>query len=490
MSKKSYWTVIWLFAALFLFFLGANQIPIMSGDEGRYAEVAREMWETKDFVTPQFNYTNILEKPILAHFLTALSFAIFGVSAGAARLPSIVSGLLLMGLTYEVTRRHFGWKAAIFSAFALMTSAGYVLMGRMAMIDMLLALFMSAALFSFFSVAFTGNRRFYYAAYTSMGLALLTKGLIGAVLPLVIYVIYLMAIKNWGELRRLYLVRGFLIMALIFVPWGIAISIREPEFSYVFFMQHQIQRFTSPSFGRVKPFWFFIPIFVVMYFPWSLIFPVAVKKLLKNKDKTEKNKIIYLIIWSMTILIFFSIPKSKLVHYILPMSAPVSMLVGLYLQKKMEGSSKARLRAIVAGMYLFIIALIGAKYFLSPALSTCEFAKYLKPKLQKEDIVAIYASPDHFSDFPYYLAQRVVVVGSDRGTLSAESREDEAEGVVAVGSWFQETGPFVALFRQHDQTVYCLLDSKKLGELKHIGLPDYFTEMESHGKILISNKIP
>ncbi len=486
--------LLWLAvsAALFLFFLGSDRIPIMSGDEGRYAEIAREMWETKDFVTPQFNYTHLLEKPILAHFLTALSFAVFGVSAGAARLPSIFSGILLIGLTYGFTRRFFEWKAATFAAFVMITSAGYVLMGRMAMIDMLLTLFMSTALFSFFWTSVTGDRRFYFLAYTSMGLALITKGLIGAALPLAVYVIYLAVTKKWSELKHLYLVRGLLIMAVIFVPWGIAISIREPEFSYVFFTQHQIQRFATGSFGRVKPFWFFVPIFAVMYFPWSLIFPVAVKKLLKSEDKAERNKIVYLFIWAMTILIFFSIPRSKLVHYILPMSAPVSILVGLYLNKIMVGSSKARLRAVVVGMYLFIVCLIGAMYYLSPNLSTAEFAKYLKPKLKKEDVVAIYASPDHFSDLPFYLSQRVVVVGSDRGTLDAESREDEAEfeadGRHAAKKWFLESGPFIELFSRRESIVYCLLDTKRLDELTHIGLKDYFSEMEGHGKILISNR--
>ena len=552
------WTIVFILAALLLFFFGMSRIPLWSGDEGRYGEIAREMWESKDFILPRFNYVDIFEKPILAPLLTAGSFAVFGVSAWAARLPGIFSALLGLLMTYSFARRFFGPKAATWSAIVLLTSIGYVLMGRFAMIDTLMTFFISVSLFCLMTAAIARKRRYYYLAYAAMGLALVTKGLIGVALPLMVYGVYLAATGNLAEIRQMRLGRGLLIIVLIFIPWGIAISIREPEFSYVFVMKQHLMRFTTGSFGRRRPFWFFLPILLALSFPWSFFLPAAVRDGLKQSVGVERNKILFLVIWAAVIFVFFSIPKSKLPYYILPLSMPLAMLVGIFLDNlvRFDNSGerfkdlkwmwramaavgfmgivglnlylwfwakdgralalKALVQPLVPALSLTVLAggcsvywwnkqkrtqlailtLAATVYFcllvailgmirLSPFMSTFDYAQYLKPLLKEADIVAVYASPDHFSDLPFYLERRVVVVGSDRGTLAEESVD--ADDAQEDKNWFLESGSFVRLFNARESRVFCLLKSDGLDELVRVGLEKYTVLKAGDGKLLISN---
>jgi len=266
-----------------------------------------------------------------------------------------------------------------------------------------------------------------------------------------------------------------------------------------------------------------------------------------------------LVIWIAVIFIFFSIPKSKLPYYILPLSMPVAMLVGIFLENLIgsgmdTGERSEDLKWIwrvmaavgfvgIVGLNLYlwfwanderalvlklllqplvqvlslvvaaggwlvywwnkrkhtqfaILTLAGMVYFcllfailgmirLSPFMSTFDYAQYLKPFLKQTDIVAVYSSPDHFSDLPFYLKRRVVVVGSDRGTLAEESADaDEAN---KNKDWFLESGAFVRLFNARGSRVFCLLKADTLNELVHVGLGKYTVLKAGYGELLVSN---
>lgn len=507
------------------------------------------MWESKDFITPRFNYIDHFEKPVLAYFLTALSIGVLGVRSLSVRLPSILSAILGVFLTHVFTRRFFDRKIADLAAMVLSTSVGYFLLGRYGMIDMLMTLFLSAALFSLAVAAIQKDRRLYLAAYFFMGFAFITKGLIGVVLPALIFSAYLLWTKELGEIKRMRLGWGFLIIGAIFIPWGIAISIQEPEFSYVFITQQHFERFAGGSFGRARPFWFFVPIFAAFAFPWSMFLPSAAVQNFRNSQGNQRKMVQFLICWIAAVFIFFSIPRSKLPYYILPVSAPMAVLVAVWFGrmpaanflKKILGSAGLITVLSLLGLnaYLFIwakdpmaeavkslfipatlCALAGcgiitnflkkgryehaawaiggtlyvALFFvaagmvrLTPYLSTYEEARALKALWKKGDTFAVYSSPDHFSDFPFHLQKRVMIVGSDHGTLTREL--EDGEHAEDLERWFLGAGQFVERFNSGEDRMFCLMKTKKFPELEHLGLRKYKVIRRDAGKLLISNEI-
>jgi len=540
-------------ASFFLFFFQMGKIPLWSSDEGRFAEMAREMWVSKNFIVPHFNYVGYLEKPVFSPFLGALFFGAFGLSSLTARLPSIFSALIGLFTIYFAVRRIFDEITARFSALILLTSVGYVLVGRFAVIDIQLLVFMSIAIFFLMSGCFKQSRRDYLLAYVFMGLAFLTKGLIGILLPALIFFFFTLWTGHWKELRKLSMGPGILIVALVTLPWLIAISIKEPEFFTVFIWEHHFGRFITGSFGRERPFWFFSYIVPLIAFPWIMFLPSAMAHGLKGDDIT-RDKIIFLICWMAVIFVFFSLPKSKLPYYIVPLNVPIAVLVATYFsawtadrlslkqlkikQYLWQGllacclvgfiglnitafivkepeilllRSVIQLAALLiagggllsyllfqrrrkvaslislAGMiYLVLVSIIIGMVRLSPLESTYAFAQEIKPQLNSEDVVAIFSSPDHFSDFPFLLERRVMVVGTDRGTLAQESEEEEHQ--VESREWFLEPQQFVQMFNTKERRVFCLLQEERLRNLQDRGLENFREIKRGHGKLLITNR--
>ena len=313
---------IFLAAALFLFFFELGRIPLWSSDEGRFGEIVREMWASKDFVLPHFNAVPHFEKPVFSFWLGCLSSALFGTTSFSVRLPSVVSALLGILMTHIFTRSLFNRRTADLAAVILMTSVGYVLVGRYAIIDMVMTFLMSGTIFCLAEAAIHKKPRFYLLAYLFMGLSFITKGLIGLVLPALIFFIFLVWTGNLAEIKKMRLGWGLLIIAVIFIPWGIAISMREPEFSYAFIMEQHFNRYASAYFGRKRPFWFFAPILFSLAFPWSFFLPAAVLRRFSPDDK-RRQCFRLIVCWLAVIFVFFSIPRSKLPYYILPLCVPL-----------------------------------------------------------------------------------------------------------------------------------------------------------------------
>ncbi|HTL48310.1 MAG TPA: glycosyltransferase family 39 protein [Verrucomicrobiae bacterium] len=327
-------------AALLLFFYKSNEIPLWSQDEGRHGEIAREMFERRELVVPSFNYVDYLEKPPFAFLPNAAAYVLFGVSSVSARLPAIAAALLGLLLTYFFARRFFSGSAAGHSAVILATSVGYVLVGRFAVIDMVLTLWLSCAIFFLMAACFEQKRHLYLPAYFFMGLAVLTKGLIGIVLPGLIFLAFLVWTRRLGEILKMHIPWGILIVTATALPCFLAVWRREPEFFEVFFLKHQFARFATKTFGRVRPFWFFVPILFGVAFPWSLFIPAGVVSGLKSGE-FPRDKVKFLIAWILGVFVFFSIPRSKLPYYILPLSVPLAMLLGLFFSSLSSGNASA-----------------------------------------------------------------------------------------------------------------------------------------------------
>ncbi|ACD96977.1 phospholipid carrier-dependent glycosyltransferase [Trichlorobacter lovleyi] len=313
----------------FLFLAGLGSAPLIDPDEGRYAEIPREMLVRGDFVTPTLNYVKYFEKPPLLYWVNAGSMALFGQNEFAARLPSALSGLFTVLLTYLAGRRLFSRRIALIGALILGSCAAFLLQSRIILTDMLLTLCLSAALFSFLLAVRSSLRHrtnLYRLFFICCGLAVLTKGLIGIVLPGGIIFWYLLLSRRWHLLKEIPWFSGMLLFSLVTVPWFLLVSQANPEFPHFFFIREHFQRYTSTIHRRSQPFWFFLPILLLTMLPWSFFLPGSFTKAWQQRHN-NRGTTLFLLLWPLVIILFFSLSSSKLIPYILPTFPPLALLL-------------------------------------------------------------------------------------------------------------------------------------------------------------------
>jgi len=329
-EKKDLSILLLVFGVAFFQFLG--RIPLVDPDEGRYAEIPREMLERGDFITPMLNYVKFFDKPPLHYWLSALSFTIFGQNEFAARFTGAAMGLLTVLLTYHVGRRLFGRSEGLLAALILGTSTGFLVQARTNVTDMTLTCTLSAALAFFILAAREGEARkglYYHLFYLFAALAMLAKGLIGIVFPGAVIFLYLLSTRRWQLLKEMRLMTGIPLFLLVCAPWFILVSLRNPEFAGFFFIQEHFKRFTSTIHHRNHGFWFYLPVLLATMLPWSFFIPAALSGVWRKRHDPEGNARLYLFIWAAFIFLFFSISDSQLVTYILPVFPPLALLMGL-----------------------------------------------------------------------------------------------------------------------------------------------------------------
>jgi 4-amino-4-deoxy-L-arabinose transferase-like glycosyltransferase len=337
-------------AVPFLLFLG--NLPLMDPDEGRYAEIPREMLERGDFITPTLNYVKYFEKPPLLYWLNAASMKLFGMNEFAARLPSALSGMATVLATYIIALRLFDRRTALFAALFLATTAGFVLQSRIILTDMLLTFCLTSALGAFIIAARReewrrGGGTDWYVFYLFCALAVLTKGLIGIVFPAGIIFFYILITREWRILRRMRLATGILLFMAVAAPWFILVSRQNPEFAHFFFIREHFERFTSTVHGRYQPFWFFIPVLAGTMLPWSFFIPGSLGRAWRDRHHESGRAPLFLLIWTVLIFLFFSKSGSKLVPYMLPIFPPLAILIANRFNMAFEGRGREIKLAVI-----------------------------------------------------------------------------------------------------------------------------------------------
>ncbi len=330
-----------LFGTVYLQFLG--RLPFLEPDEGRYAEIPREMLESGDFITPFLNYVKYFEKPPLIYWLNALSMKLFGQNEFAARLPSALCGVLTILFIYHLGRTLFGRRQGMVAALILGSSAGFMIQNRMILTDIPLTFCLTTALGCFILAAREGERRaglYYHLFYVFAALAVLAKGLIGMVLPGGVIFFHLLLTRRWRLLREMRLPTGLLLFFLVGAPWFLLVSLKNPEFARFFFIHEHFERFLTKVHGRYQPLWFFIPILLVGMLPWSLLIPSSFRGIWKGRREAGGESRLYLAIWFILIFLFFSKSNSKLIPYILPVYPAAALLMGDMIVRTLDGESR------------------------------------------------------------------------------------------------------------------------------------------------------
>lgn len=329
--------------SLFLSYDIGNR-PFAVPDEARYVEISREISETGDFVTPKLNGVKYLEKPPLFYWIETANIKHFGIDFSAQRATQVaiaVFGLLAMFFailkTYEA-------KAAYLSVSILSTSLFFFVQSRFINLDLLLSVCMACSLFSYMLAIINKYRwklfiRFFYVF---SALACLTKGLIGCILPGMVIIVWLICSsysfrEKMNNLKRSLDPIGILLFLAIFLPWHILCSIRNKEFFDFYFIYEHFSRYLTDSHQRVQPFWYFIPIIFAGMLPWTGFLFAKLKNL--NKVTSDEN-LKFFSIWIVTIVLFFSVSRSKLIPYILPVFFPLASIIGIFINDHLNKENK------------------------------------------------------------------------------------------------------------------------------------------------------
>jgi 4-amino-4-deoxy-L-arabinose transferase-like glycosyltransferase len=328
-----------------LWFANLQYRDLFQTDEGRYAEIPREMLASGDWVTPRLDGLKYFEKPALQYWATAATYAVFGESNWTSRLWTALTGFLGILMTAWVGWRLFDRSTAWGAALLLASSFYYVIMGHFNTLDMGVSFFMSATLFAFLlamraadSGDLRARRNWMYAAWAAAALGMLSKGLEAVVLPGAVFVLYTLVARDWKRWRQLHYYGGLLIFLVIAAPWFVLVSIRNPDFFQHFFIYEHFDRFLTPVAHRPGSWWYFIPILIAGMLPW---WPQFVRATLKSWQREPGarsgsgifNPTLFMWIWVVFIFVFFSFSDSKLGSYILPIFPALALLVGHELGK-------------------------------------------------------------------------------------------------------------------------------------------------------------
>jgi 4-amino-4-deoxy-L-arabinose transferase-like glycosyltransferase len=322
-SKPRDWSLVLILmvAGLVIFFYRLGVPGLMDPDEGRYAEIAREFFVLGDWGIPHLNLLPYLEKPPLVYWLTALSFKVCGFTELAARLPSAVSALGGVFLAYGLGRAFWGPGPGVLGALVLASAAGYVALGRILTLDMTFALCLNLGIGLGYLALSRGQNRLWPWAYLALALAVLTKGPVALVLAGLVWVVWVMVNRRSG--RPLIQIRGWMLLAVIALPWFVYVQWRYPEFFRFFILEQHLGRFLTPAI-HPEPLWYYVPVLLGLLLPWTWLLPWTLAATGRWRDPDYR----FLVIWAAVILVFFSLSRGKLVPYILPAFLPLALLLG------------------------------------------------------------------------------------------------------------------------------------------------------------------
>jgi 4-amino-4-deoxy-L-arabinose transferase-like glycosyltransferase len=380
-----------LLAALWLL-TAALARPLHLPDEGRYAGIAWEMLHSHHWLIPRLDNLPYFDKPPLFYWLSAAAMALFGTNEFAARLPSLLGATLAAASLYGLARRWAGAGTARWVAIAICAHPLLFLGSQFANMDMLVAGFITLSIASFAHAALTtwdapadAPRRYapLAIAYAAAALGVLSKGLIGIVLPVLVIGAWLIVQRRWRVLRGMVWLPGLCIFALIALPWFVAVQMRFPEYAHYFFVVQHFRRFAAGGFNNVQPLWFYPAELALFGAPWLAWWLVALRDARRARrdaasparDGARPPLESLMSTWLVAVLVFFSLPQSKLIGYILPAVGPFAYLAGAAIAARVEAGGRAAQRtgrlanASLAISAIAIVAVVAGFAYADPKVA-------------------------------------------------------------------------------------------------------------------------
>jgi len=348
----------WVGLAL-LWFGAAGLYPLMDPDEGRYAEIPREMAASGDWITPRLDGLKYFEKPPLQYWATAALYKGFGVNEWTARGWTLALAFLCLPLTFAWVRRFYGQPAGWAAMAVLAASPFFVILGHLNLLDAAFTFWLTAAIFAFTRAQLaqpgsSDERNNMLCAWLAAALAVLSKGMVAPVLAGFALLAYSIVQHDWRTWRRLHIVLGLPLFLLVATPWFVVVSLRNAEFPEFFFLHEHFARFLTNVSQHVEPWWFFAPVLALGLLPWLTELPGAIRRAWSAREPArEFQPLRFLLIYAGATLLFFSVSHSKLAPYILPMLPPLAVVLGVHIA---ERPRSLRRGAWIAAVTIAIVA--------------------------------------------------------------------------------------------------------------------------------------
>ena len=344
-------TIVLLLVFAVVWFGGLGHRKLIKPDEGRYAEIPREMVASGDWLTPRLNDLKYFEKPPLQYWTTAAAYEAFGLHEWTSRLWTALTGFLGVLLVGWTATRLYDRRAGLYSALVLASCLAYALLGHFNTLDMGLTFFVTLTWCAVLlardaatRIAAPGEQGgsdarpapssplyWMLVAWAAMALGTLSKGPVAVVLSGGALVLYLLASRDWTLLGKLAIVRGLAVFVLLAGPWFVAVSRANPEFAHFFFIHEHVERFLTTEHRREGPIWYFVPVLVAGLLPWTTIAAASLVPGWRAPARRGFHPERLMIALIVVVFAFFSLSGSKLPSYILPVFPAFAILVGRHL---------------------------------------------------------------------------------------------------------------------------------------------------------------
>lgn len=354
----------------FLFLYGIGQFGLIGADEPRYAQVAREMLEHHDWITPTLAGQPWLEKPPLYYWQAALSYSIFGVHDWAARLPSVLDATLLVLAIYFFLRR-FRRGFEIDGALIAASCAGITGYARAASTDMPLVAAYTTALLGWWAWRQSGKRGSLLIFYVGLAFGTLAKGPVAPVLAAVTIAFYATLVREYRLITRTLWPLGILVFCILTFPWYVAVQVRNPDFFREFILEHNWDRFSTNLYHHPEPFWYYVPVLGLALMPWVVFVAAAFVhsvRLWLAEYKSHREPVsepdsdsghdlsCFTCCWLIVPFVFFTFSYSKLPGYILPSVPAAAILLAEYLRQRLTENGTEPVAKWLAGLHAILAA--------------------------------------------------------------------------------------------------------------------------------------
>ena len=364
MKKNVYFIIALVLLGSFLFLFGLGNMALTDPDETFYAETAKEMVGAGDWSTPLIFGKPQFEKPIFYYWLIMLSYIVLGIGEFAARFPSAIFGIAGIIGVFLLGRSIFSPLAGFLSACILATCVEYLVLARACVTDMVLTVFILFCVFFFVKGQLSERKRYYFVAAVMAALAVLTKGPIGAFIPGAIFLGYITISGGWGKIKKIPIIWCLVIFFSIALPWYLmAMRLHGPLLANEFFGFHNVTRFLKPEHKIGSSPFFYIPIVLGGFFPWTFFLIFGAWDMFKDKNISSKLKASrgFLLIWFLVVFVFFSISRTKLVTYIFPLFPVMALITGRFWEKFIiESGNKALTAKMKVSFILLGVSVLAA----------------------------------------------------------------------------------------------------------------------------------